>query len=242
MRFLRIKSRIIDEYGDKKKEDIQESFAYYFIRPISFWVSPLFVIFNVSANFVTWLSLIFGLSAFVLFFKGGYEFQIIASIFILIWLILDHVDGNLARYYKTQSLFGDFLDSLVCYIVFAFIPISISHSLANDNHSLDIKELYILGWMFSIGFILSRLIYQKFKQIDNKKYKNVLSGSNRNSLLHKSFYFVNNLFNPSGMLVPFLVLSSIFRQLELFLIFYGLGYFSILVYSSASFILKSKNL
>ena len=96
-----------------------------------------------------------------MFFIGGYELQIVASIFILIWLILDHVDGNLARYYKTQSLFGDFLDSLVCYIVFALIPICIAHSVANDNHVLAIGELYILGWMFSIGFILSRLILSK---------------------------------------------------------------------------------
>ena len=139
-----------------------------------------------------WLSLIFGLLGSVLFFIGGYELQIIASIFILIWLILDHVDGNLARYYKTQSLFGDFLDSLVCYIVFALIPICIAHSVTNDNHVLAIGELYILGWMFSIGFILSRLIYQKFKQIDNKRYKSILSGSKKTSFFRRLFNFVNN--------------------------------------------------
>ena len=61
MSFFRIKSKIFDKYGDKKKEDSQEYFAYYLIRPISFWVAPLFAIFNVSANSVTWLSLIFGL-------------------------------------------------------------------------------------------------------------------------------------------------------------------------------------
>ena len=241
MSFFRIKSKIFDKYGDKKKEDSQEYFAYYIIRPISFWLAPLFAIFNVSANSVTWLSLIFGLLGSTLFFIGGYELQIVASIFILIWLILDHVDGNLARYYKTQTLFGDFLDSLVCYIVFALIPICIAHSVANDNHVLAIGELYILGWMFSIGFILSRLIYQKFKQIDNKRYKNILSGSKKTSFFRRLFNFVNNLFNPSGMLVPLLVFSSIFQQLEMFLFFYGVGYFSILIYSSIVFILKSRN-
>ena len=242
MNFLKTKTKIVAEYGDKKEEDSQEYFAYYLIRPISFWIAALFALFNVSANSVTWLSLVFGLLGFFTFFIGGHESQIIASIFILIWLILDHVDGNLARYYKTQSLFGDFLDSLVCYIVFALIPISIAYSVSNNIHKLDSEELYILGWMFSIGFVLPRLIYQKFKQIDNKRYKNVLSGSENTSFFCVLFNFINNLFNPSGMMVPLLILSAIFQYLEVFLIFYGVGYFSIFIYSSIKFISKTKNL
>lgn len=240
MNIFQIKEKILAEYGDKKEEDKQEYFAYYIIRPISFWVAAVFALFNLSANFVTWLSLIFGLMGFLTFFVEGYASQLLASIFVFIWLILDHVDGNLARYYKTQSIFGDFLDSLVCYIVFSLIPISIAYSLSNDIHILDDEILFILGWMFSIGFILPRLIFQKFKQIDNNKYKNVLSGFKTNPLFYKMFNFVNNLFNPSGLLVPALIISIIFQYLELFLIFYGVGYFLIFIYSTVKFILKAR--
>jgi phosphatidylserine synthase len=239
--FFSLKSQIKDQYGDKKIEDSNEYFAYYVIRPVSFWIATLFVILKVSANSVTWLSLIFGLFGFILFFIGGYAFQVIASIFILIWLILDHVDGNMARYYKSQSSFGDFLDSFVCYIVFALIPIAIAHSIANDDRILHVANLYILGWMFSLGFTLSRLIYQKFKQIENTTYKNVLSGSENNFAFHGLFKIVNNLFNPSGLLVPVLVVCTFFRHLELFLVIYGVGYAFILIYSSAVFIMKARN-
>ena len=47
--------------------------------------------------------------------------------------------------------------------------------------------LYFLGWMFSIGFTLSRLIYQKFKQIQNTKYKNILSNDGRSPLFQIFF-------------------------------------------------------
>ncbi|MDA8755343.1 CDP-alcohol phosphatidyltransferase family protein [Candidatus Pseudothioglobus singularis] len=240
MNLYEMKKNMVNSYGEKKDEDQAELINYYFVRPISFWVASVFAVYKIRANTITWLSLAFGLIGVLLFFKGGHVSQIISSLLIFIWLILDCVDGNLARYYKTQSIFGDFLDSLVCYIVFAFLPISIAYSI--NNASLSSEVLFLLGWMYSIGFTLSRLIYQKFKQISNKKYKNFLSGGENASVKQKAFSFVNNIFNPSGFMVPFLVISAVFEWLEVYLIIYGVGYFFILIYSVSIFIYKARTI
>lgn len=242
MNFFILKSQIIDQYGIKKIEDSKEHFAYYIIRPVSFWLATLFVMLKISANSVTWLSLIFGILGFICFFIGGYKLQVIASFFILVWLILDHVDGNLARYYRSQSKYGDFLDSFVCYIIFALIPISIAHSAANSDGIFQDATLYIFGWMFSIGFTLSRLIYQKYKQIENLDYKNVLSGRKKYTYSYKLFNIGNNLFNPSGLIIPILIICTLFQKLEFFLTFYGLGYSLIFAYSSIKFIIQLENI
>ena len=240
MKLLEIKKNIINSSSEILIEDKKELFNFYVLRPVSFWVAAVFAFFKISANAVTWLSLVIGLIGFLLFLRGDHLSQIIASLLIFIWAILDCVDGNLARYYKTQSIFGDFLDSLVCYITFAFLPISIAYSINNNNLSSEI--LYFLGWMYSIGFTLSRLIYQKFKQINTIEYKKILSSEKNGSLKQISFNFVNNIFNPSGLMVPILVLSAIFQWLEIYLIIYGIGYFFILIYSATTFIFKAQSI
>ena len=164
MNFSKIKSDIEAMYGPKKQEDSSEFFAFHFVRPVSFWIATMFAIFNVSANTVTWLSLVVGLIGIFAFTVDGYMADLVGSILIFVWLILDHVDGNLARYYRTQGSYGDFLDSIICYVIFAITPVAIAHSVASGNPMLSAPTVYFFGWLWSMGFILPRLIYQKFKQ------------------------------------------------------------------------------
>ena len=228
-----------ESYGSKKEDDINEIFAYLVIRPISFWVAPLFAILNVTANSVTWLSMLFGILGMVFFLSGGYEAQVLGSICIVIWLILDHVDGNLARYYGSQSSFGDYLDSFVCYFVFAFLPIFIALSTIESKTYFPSEAILIFGWLFSIGFTLPRLLYQKFRPISGDDYKSVLPGSGENRARKLAFIISNNIFNPSGLLVPLLLICALANLLEWYLFFISLGYFLILFLSSAVFLIRA---
>jgi cytochrome c-type biogenesis protein CcmH/NrfG/phosphatidylglycerophosphate synthase len=82
----------------------------WFFRPISIYLTPFFVFAGVSANQVTWTGFALGLLAAGLLSTGVPFLLGVAACVYLTSVILDHVDGNLARYYETTNHYGKFLD------------------------------------------------------------------------------------------------------------------------------------
>ena len=80
------------------------------IRPASLWVSPWFVQAGLSPNQVTWLGFALGLVVCALLGSGNVACAAVGSVLYFAQVVLDYVDGNLARYYKTTSHYGKFLD------------------------------------------------------------------------------------------------------------------------------------
>ena len=79
-------------------------------RPISFQVTPILIRLSVSATAVTIFSLLLGLSLPFLVLAGGrYAFAIVA-VLATVWVILDCVDGNIARVTGSASRLGHYLD------------------------------------------------------------------------------------------------------------------------------------
>ena len=90
-------------YG-AKKEDKAEFFAIWSCGHFNLDNASVHIE-AISANSVTLLSFAGLLSLFFQFSEYGLSDYFF---FIFLWLVLDHVDGNLARYYKTSSKYGDF--------------------------------------------------------------------------------------------------------------------------------------
>jgi len=126
----------------------------YFFRPISVFVAVPLAYFRITPNGVTYFR---ALVVFSLFIISAYiSTEKIALIFLiaLFCQILDFVDGNLARFYKTQSLFGKFIDGLFDFLiplVYFYLPVMSSRDGANLME-FRIELLITIFIIFSFGF------------------------------------------------------------------------------------------
>lgn len=117
--------------GNRRRFDKAVSlWVYYVTRPLSFSFTWLFLRVGISANGATLVSLAVGLLACGLLASGSMGAAILGAILYSGFLVVDSVDGNIARLLKTSSKKGEFLDALVGDLVgMALLP-SIAVGLA----------------------------------------------------------------------------------------------------------------
>ena len=80
----------------------------------------------VTANQVTLASLIIGLAGIMCFAVPSKFIFLIGALLLQCWYLLDHVDGQIARYRKTASLTGRFFDFMTHHIIHGVIFFSLS--------------------------------------------------------------------------------------------------------------------
>ena len=92
-------------------------YAKYFIRKISIYLTWLFLHTNINANQVTVLQTISNLIGIGFIFSSNVLMTIAGIFFLQLGYLLDNVDGEVARYRKTFSVNGlyiDLVNHLVC--------------------------------------------------------------------------------------------------------------------------------
>jgi len=220
---------------DKQEADKSEWFAYYVIRPVSFYFTMLFIKFDVTANKITWLSLFMALLGSVLIGFGSYAIQLIGGLLLIGWLILDHVDGNVARYTNTQCSYGDFLDTIAGYIMLATFPLALGIAAYFEYNGRAYDYWFIIfGGLAAVFNILPRLMYQKFLNygVHGENYRKIFGASDETrpvSFVEMAFKLVNNLLNPSGFLLIILFLVIAVELIGSFLVLYATINFMIVV-------------
>ncbi len=100
------------------------------------------IIYRILPNLFTIGNLSLGIIAIILSFEGAVEY---AAIMVIISMILDGLDGAVARLFNTQSNFGKELDSLSDLISFGVAPALIMYVVV-------LKDFGILGWILVILF------------------------------------------------------------------------------------------
>jgi phosphatidylglycerophosphate synthase len=100
-------------YGAKsEKEKRQEVLVYAIYRPISFFVTPLFLKVPVSANLVSMMAMAMGFLMPLLAFLTPHHAYLWLAFMSFGCLVLDCVDGNIARSLGSASKLGQYLDSM----------------------------------------------------------------------------------------------------------------------------------
>jgi len=94
------------KYFAPQRTNIIESFY----SGISKYISPIFIKYNFSANSVTIISGLFGMAGSLIIILNSIESNILSFLFLNIFVVLDLVDGDIARHTKTTSYFGRWLD------------------------------------------------------------------------------------------------------------------------------------
>jgi phosphatidylglycerophosphate synthase len=116
---------------------------------------------KVTANQITLLSLLVGLLGIAMFSTVSTLTFLLGTLLLQLWYLLDHVDGQLARYHQTASITGRFFDFLTHHIIHVAIFFALGVYMFNVTGNV----------MFMIwGFVLS-LFMMSFNLIHDAKSK-----------------------------------------------------------------------
>lgn len=225
----------------KLEQDKNELMGFYVVRPLSFYPTAFFMNIGVTANQTTWISLVVLLVGCFLLAIGNYFTALTGAALLNVWLVLDFVDGNIARYEKACSRYGEFIDALGAFLAhLSFFAAGVGFYVSRDSLLFASfgwpTESYsavilILGSIASLAAIWIRLVYQKFKNtfpVSDFEKHDVLSVRDKASIPAMLLHLGHNLVNLSGLLLPAFLLAAAFRLLDVFLIFMAIANTSIL--------------
>lgn len=109
----------IKEIALKNKQD--NFYSRIFYRKISVYLTSVLLKTGISADQVTLISIIIALVGCFLITFQSLIITIFGLLAIHFWYLLDHVDGEIARYTKTSSLESKYLDVMSHYFVHPII-------------------------------------------------------------------------------------------------------------------------
>ena len=212
----------------QKNQEENYLFDKYIFRKISIYLTVGFIKLRANPNQITFASLVASLcSLYFLTFTSGTALLIAAGL-IFSYYILDHVDGELARYYiscgqQKPSLKGEYFDVLVH---------RYSSNLMVFFLGVGLYNLYGYEWVVLLGFItcigvssfpnvvasqvIAGAIANDHEIIDHEKMKNILMEIEKKSkqisdvhgrLLQKTKkLIIESLFFPGHIILLILVI------------------------------------
>jgi phosphatidylglycerophosphate synthase len=216
-----ILKKINFQYNKSQKFKYEKNlFLYRIYRPISFYIAIFFIFFKVKPNFITFLNFLLIIASHSFFLKGD---LLLGSLFLLLSVIFDLTDGNLARYYKSNNSFGKIADGLVdsfVFLTFFFYAISL---VINEQKIYNVNFTLLIGALTSISYLFKMYFDVKCSFVlirDKKRNRNIT----KCLLLEKKKNFFNKikkLVNEFYLGIPiFLIFCIIAGHPSFGLIFY----------------------
>ena len=235
----------------KRKKDPVLSKVIY--RPLSFVFASICAKAGISANTVSYASVLVAIAGSCMFLFESYYLHIVGAVLFNVWLLMDCIDGNLARCVRKQP-FGEFADSMSSYILVGTMGAPMGIAAYYDG-GLVIPAgsmwLILLGAIASSSDSLMRLIYQKYKNIERKMADMgvVEVGYDLRNDTNQVGSFRVRVENELGIggILPFAILAgTIFRALDIVVIFCALYYgasfvVSVLMFSRKAIIAAKEN-
>ena len=130
-REIYLSTKLLENKRDKNTNYISYKFIY---RPLALIISPIFIKLGITANNVS----IFRVSLFIITFLSSIivDLQYFPYLFLITFfcVILDFVDGIIARYTMTHSLFGKLVDQTSDFLfptIYFLIPIFNNYQATN---------------------------------------------------------------------------------------------------------------
>lgn len=127
--------RLKNIYENQKSGDI---YYRYFTRFISAPTTALVSYTPITPNMATLSMFFFGILGAVFLSLGNVYFYILGGLSFQLLIIADTVDGELARFRGTSSLFGDYFDRLAHYATNPLCIIAIGLSLYTNYNEIGI--------------------------------------------------------------------------------------------------------
>ena len=132
-------------------------------RPLALRVTWLAVRLGLSANQVTLIALVVGCLAAAAMAAGTCQGLVGAAVLLQIWYLLDHVDGQLARYTGTASLAGAFFDFVMHYVVHMALGFALGlGQFARTGQPLWLPAGFTLGGALAMLMLAHDCRYKAF--------------------------------------------------------------------------------
>lgn len=154
-------------------------FAYFFARRLSPFFVSMFLNLKIKPNTITIYMIVTGIIGAILFAFNNIWFKFAGYLFLLLWLIFDCADGEVARITKVFSKFGKELD---------YIAHIVNHPIFNIAFFISLTQLYKYNTIFlsivSIALISSNLVSRNLISIYTifelkEKSKNIASNNRK---------------------------------------------------------------
>lgn len=130
--------------------------ARHVSRPLALRITWILTPWNVSPHLVTCLAWLCGLAGAAAFACGNVSGWLAGALLLQIWYLLDHVDGQLARYYGTASLDGVELDYLMHHTLNLLVPCGVGFGFFASAQSPGWSAL---GLVWGLGLLLLGLVH-----------------------------------------------------------------------------------
>jgi phosphatidylglycerophosphate synthase len=208
-------------------------FPRYVSRPISIYITKILLYTPVSANHVTVSMLILGVLGGILLIFNNYWYSICGALLLIISLILDCVDGEIARYRKTTSIIGKYLDRLTHIVVYPFMFIGLCFGAYTNSQNI---------WFLIFGFSTSSFTLLRF--LLNLERLNILreesktanergliaivadkeerKGTGRSNFLRKLVGKVPDIAYDLSFTILIILIGAVLKRLDIVLIVYGI--------------------
>jgi len=136
---------------------------HFFASKLSIYFSWIFVNLRLSANQVTVVFFLMGLTGSVCFVCGP-EFYLLGYIFWRLHIIFDLCDGDVARFNQTFSINGAYWDYMIHSVLYPLVYISICYSLYDKFND----------FIFLLVGLLGSLVVSQLLAVKNNYYRAML--------------------------------------------------------------------
>ena len=218
----------------KKKNSRSSLWVRLWVRRASFPLTYLFINTGWTANMVSVLSWIVIACASVLLCINNFWCMLTGVILTNFWLVLDCVDGNIARVKKKKSFMGDFFDAIAGYGPFSFTTIGLGFAAYHTSFifpdSFRVFFLAIAG-IAAVSNIYMRLVHQKYLNcffVAKKELNELDEITLKDTENKKSFAYIREQidknFGVAGLFMPWLFVALFTNTFDIILIVYGSYY------------------
>ena len=132
-------NRVKNIYDNQKKGDI---YYMYFTRYISAPITAILTYTKFTPNLATLAMFFFGILGSLLFSFGDTFGYIFGGLSFVMLIVSDTVDGELARFKGTSSLFGDYLDRLAHYVTNTSMILCIGIGIYSTYNDIKMYDLF----------------------------------------------------------------------------------------------------
>jgi len=214
----------------KKKFDKGNLWGFLVLRWTSFYPTWLLIRLGFSPNAVTILSLVAGVAGAALLAIGRNEMDIVGAALINLWNWLDYVDGNIARYKRTETSYGHFMDETVGNVVIVAMGIGSGIGAYNGNSpkflpflqehgipGLFLVALALLGvWAYTLRFLFRHLRQHFANTFPSSSVSPELTG------VERGYQKISSVIDHAvSLLPPLLLYDAIFSGMGAFIVVYA---------------------
>jgi len=132
----------------------QEHPTMRFYRIFSIYITKTCLVLGLKPNFITFLGFLSGIVGGYLYLEGCF---ILGSIFFVIHIFLDYVDGEVARARKLASAFGGWLDAMSIHFIYPYFFFTLGLGIYFQT---EIFWYVVLGAVAAMAKLIERSVPQ----------------------------------------------------------------------------------